>query len=184
MSRIERDVIGEVKIEDDEYYGINTYRAMNNFQISGIVEDRDHIKAMTIVKRSAAIANNKLKALPDDKKEYIVKAADKILEGNYDSQFVIDVYQAGAGTSFNMNTNEVISNVGLELWKKKKGEYQYLHPNDHVNMSQSTNDTYPTMMRISAIMKAERYVEEIKKLIKSMEKKAEQFKNSKKPCEV
>ena len=181
MSRIERDVIGEVKIEDDEYYGINTYRAKNNFQISGIVEDRDHIKAMTIVKRSAAIANNKLKALPDDKKEYIVKAADKILEGNYDSQFVIDVYQAGAGTSFNMNTNEVISNVGLELWKKKKGEYQYLHPNDHVNMSQSTNDTYPTMMRISAIMKAERYVEEIKKLIKSMEKKAEQFKNSKKP---
>ena len=73
MSRIERDVIGEVKIEDNEYYGINTFRAMNNFQISGIVEDRDHIRSMTIVKRSAAIANNKLKALPDDKKEYIVK---------------------------------------------------------------------------------------------------------------
>ena len=181
MSRIEKDVIGDVKIEDDVYYGINTFRAKNNFQISGIVEDQDHIRAMTIVKRSAAIANNRLKALPDDKKNYIVKASDEILKGKFDSQFVIDVYQAGAGTSFNMNTNEVIANIALELWGKKKGEYEYLHPNDHVNMSQSTNDSYPTMMRICAIMKAQRCVNELKELIKSMEKKAEQFKNVKKP---
>jgi fumarate hydratase class II/aspartate ammonia-lyase len=181
MTRIEKDVIGEVKIEDDIYYGINTLRAKNNFNISGIVEDEDHIKAMTIVKRSAAVANNKLQALPDDKKDYILKAADEILKGKFNDQFVIDVYQAGAGTSFNMNANEVMANVALETWGKKKGEYQYLHPNDHVNMSQSTNDVYPTMMRVSAMFKAQRYIDELKLLIKSAEKKADQFKNLKKP---
>ncbi len=181
MSRIERDVIGEVTIEDDIYYGINTLRAKNNFQISGIVEDIDHIKAMTLLKRSAAIANNRLKALNDERKDYIVKASDLILQGKYADQFVIDVYQAGAGTSFNMNTNEVIANIGLELMGKKKGEYGFIHPNDHVNMSQSTNDSYPTMMRIAAVFKAERYMEELNKLIESMKKKTEQFKNVKKP---
>ncbi len=181
MSRIEKDVIGDVTIEDEIYYGINTFRAKNNFQISGIVEDADHIRAMTIIKRSAAIANNTLKALPDDKKDYIVKASDEILAGKHHEQFVIDVYQAGAGTSFNMNTNEVIANIALELWGKKKGEYQFLHPNDHVNMSQSTNDTYPTMMRIAAVLKSTGYMNELKKLKQALEKKAEQFKDAKKP---
>lgn len=181
MTRIEKDVLGEVELEDNVYYGVNTIRAKNNFQISGIVEDSDHIRAMTIVKRSAAIANNRLKALSDERKEFIVKAADEILSGKYHDQFVIDVYQAGAGTSFNMNTNEVIANVALELSGRKKGEYSFIHPNDHVNMSQSTNDAYPTMMRVSAAYKGQKYMDELKLLIKSMERKAEEFKNVKKP---
>ena len=181
MTRIERDVLGEVELDDDVYYGVNTIRAKNNFQISGIVEDSDHIKAMTIVKRSAAIANNKLKALSDERKDYIIKASDEIIAGKFHDQFVIDVYQAGAGTSFNMNTNEVIANVALDLAGRKKGDYAFIHPNDHVNMSQSTNDAYPTMMRVSAAYKGQRYMDELKLLIKSMEKKAEEFKDIKKP---
>ncbi|MGP6293529.1 aspartate ammonia-lyase [Caldiplasma sukawensis] len=181
MSRIEKDVIGEVEISDDKYYGINTYRAMQNFRISGIVEDFDHVKSMTIVKRSAAIANNKLGALDEKRAEYIVKACDRIINGELKDQFVIDVYQAGAGTSFNMNVNEVIANLANELSGKKKGDYSFIHPNDHVNMSQSTNDTYPTQMRITAVYKAMRYIDELKKLIISLENKASEFKNVKKP---
>ncbi|MCL4346239.1 MAG: aspartate ammonia-lyase [Candidatus Thermoplasmatota archaeon] len=181
MTRAEKDVLGEVELDDNVYYGVNTIRAKNNFQISGIVEDSDHIRAMTVVKRSAAIANNRLKALSDERKDLIVKASDEIIGGKFHDQFVIDVYQAGAGTSFNMNTNEVIANVALELSGRKKGDYSFIHPNDHVNMSQSTNDAYPTMMRISAAYKGQRYMDELKLLIKSMEKKAEEFKNVKKP---
>ena len=183
MARKEKDVIGEVELPNGVYYGVNTFRAMNNFRISGIVEDTDHIRCMTIIKRSAAIANNKLNPdkLPTDKKDLIVKASDLIISGKFHDQFVIDVYQAGAGTSFNMNTNEVIANVALEEGRRGKGEYSYIHPNDHVNMSQSTNDAYPTLMRISATYKAQRYMDELRLLIKSMESKAKEFVDVKKP---
>ena len=183
MARKEKDVIGEVELPNGVYYGVNTFRAMNNFRISGIVEDTDHIRCMTIIKRSAAIANNKLNPdkLPSDKKDLIVKASDLIISGKFHDQFVIDVYQAGAGTSFNMNTNEVIANVALEEGRRGKGEYSYIHPNDHVNMSQSTNDAYPTLMRISATYKAQRYMDELRLLIKSMESKAKEFVDVKKP---
>ena len=185
MARKEKDVIGEVELPNGVYYGVNTFRAMNNFRISGIVEDADHIRCMTIIKRSAAIANNKLNPdkLPSDKKDLIVKASDLIISGKFHDQFVIDVYQAGAGTSFNMNTNEVIANVALEEGGKGKGEYSYIHPNDHVNMSQSTNDAYPTLMRISATYKAQRYMDELKLLIKTMENKAKEFADVKKTWE-
>ncbi|MHB8360628.1 MAG: aspartate ammonia-lyase [Thermoplasmataceae archaeon] len=181
MARKERDVLGEVTLEDNEYFGVNTYRAKNNFQISGITADFDHIRAMVIAKRSAAIANLKLGALQEEKMKFIVQACDEILNGKHKDQFVIDVFQAGAGTSFNMNCNEVICNLALEKSGKRKGEFSFIHPNDHVNMSQSTNDFYPTMMRINVIIKYEKLVKELKELKKTTEKKAKEFANVKKP---
>ena len=181
MSRKERDVLGEVSLEDNEYFGVNTFRARNNFQISGITADFDHVRAMVTAKRSAAVANNKLGALPEEKKKFIVEACDDILSGKLKDQFVIDVFQAGAGTSFNMNCNEVICNLALEKSGRKKGDFSFIHPNDHVNMSQSTNDFYPTMMRINTIFKYEKLVKELKDLKLSTEKKAKEFSGIKKP---
>ncbi|AKA48148.1 aspartate ammonia-lyase [uncultured archaeon] len=181
MSRTEKDVLGEVTIEDDCYYGVNTYRARNNFRITGLTADSDHIVSYARIKLAAAVANNKGGKLPDDKKDLIVEACQKIIDGEYHDQFVIDVFQAGAGTSFHMNANEVIANIALELAGKKKGDYSFLHPNDQVNMSQSTNDTFPTMIRLTALIKARRLMEQLDKIVKSLEKKADQFKNVKKP---
>lgn len=181
MARIERDVIGEVKIEDSEYYGINTYRAMQNFNITGLTADSDHIRSMVAIKRSAAIANNLGGKLPEDKKDAIVKACDQIYSGKLHDQFKIDLFQAGAGTSYNMNANEVIANLALEVAGKKKGDYEYIHPNDHVNMSQSTNDVYPTMIRVVSYEKAGRLILELDKLIESLKAKANQFRNVVKP---
>jgi fumarase (EC 4.2.1.2) len=150
--RTERDVIGEVQIDDSIYYGINTLRAKNNFNISGIKSrDRDHIRAMAIVKKGAAYANYTSGKLQKELYESINKACDRLIAGEFDDQFVLDVFQAGAGTSFNMNTNEILANLVLESLNHKKGEYKYAHPNDVINMSQSTNDIYPTMMRVSMV---------------------------------
>ena len=181
MPRIEKDVIGEVELPDSAYYGINTMRAIDNFRISGIVADSDHINSIVTIKRSAAIANNKGGKLPPDKEEFIVKAADKIISGSLHDNFRIDVFQAGAGTSFNMNSNEVLANLALELAGKNKGEYSYIHPNDHVNMSQSTNDVYPTMIRITAVKKFAKFREQVKKLSESFESKAKEFERTVKP---
>jgi len=181
MARIEKDVIGEVKIEDSEYYGINTYRAMQNFQITGLTADSDHIRSMVAIKRSAALANNLGGKLPDEKKDAIVRACDQIYSGKLHDQFRIDLFQAGAGTSYNMNANEVIANLALEISGRKKGEYEYIHPNDHVNMSQSTNDVYPTMIRVVSYEKADRLVQELGKLIDSIRAKAGEFKSVVKP---
>ncbi|MHB1492815.1 MAG: aspartate ammonia-lyase [Thermoplasmataceae archaeon] len=181
MSRLERDVLGEVSLEDNEYFGVNTFRARNNFQISGLTADFDHIRAMVIAKRSAAVANHDLGAISEERMKFIVQACDDILSGKLTDQFVIDVFQAGAGTSFNMNCNEVICNLALEKAGRKKGDFAFIHPNDHVNMSQSTNDFYPTMMRINVIIKYEKLVRELKELKKSTEKKAKEFAEVKKP---
>ncbi len=181
MPRIEKDVIGEVELPDSAYYGINTMRAIDNFRISGIVADSDHINSIVTIKRSAAIANNKGGKLPPDKEEFIVKAADKIISGSLHDNFRIDVFQAGAGTSFNMNSNEVLANLALELAGKNKGDYSYIHPNDHVNMSQSTNDVYPTMIRITAVKKFAKFREQVKKLSESFESKAKEFERTVKP---
>ncbi len=135
--RTERDVIGEVQIDDSIYYGINTLRAKNNFNISGIKSrDRDHIRAMAIVKKGAAYANYTSGKLQKELYESINKACDRLIAGEFDDQFVLDVFQAGAGTSFNMNTNEILANLVLESLNHKKGEYKYAHPNDVINMSQ------------------------------------------------
>ena len=172
MARTERDVIGEVKIEDDVYYGINTYRAIENFRISGLRADSDHIESIVQIKRSAAIANFLGKKLDAEKKDLIVKASDRIISGDHHSDFMIDVYQAGAGTSYNMNANEVIANVALEMAGRKKGDYEFIHPNDHVNMSQSTNDVYPTMIRVTSVKKMLKLLPELKMLQDAFTKKA------------
>ena len=181
MARTERDVIGDVRIEDSEYFGINTYRAIQNFQITGLTADSDHIRSITAIKRSAAVANNKGVKLSADRMEAIVKACDQIYGGKLHDQFRIDLFQAGAGTSYNMNANEVIANLALEIAGKKKGDYSYIHPNDHVNMSQSTNDVYPTLIRVVSYIKAKKLSEEIRNLVELLRKKSEQFRDAVKP---
>lgn len=181
MSRTESDVIGDVVIEDTSYYGINTHRAKENFQITGQTADSDHIDSMVIIKRSAAVANKMGGKLPQDKADAIVKACDRILKGELHGQFIVDVFQAGAGTSYNMNANEVIANLALEVAGRKKGDYSYIHPNDHVNMSQSTNDVYPTLIRVTAYRKAQKLQEKVSLLIKSLKTKAREFNDVVKP---
>ena len=148
--RIEQDALGKVKLPDDVYYGAQTKRAVDNFPISGLTLPRKFIKAQGVVKLAAARANNGLGEL--DKKVFraIEKAALEVIKGTHDDHFVVDVYQAGAGTSQNMNVNEVIANRAIEILGGKKGDYNIVHPNDHVNMAQSTNDTIPTAMYIAS----------------------------------
>ena len=148
--RIERDTLGKVKLPDNVYYGAQTKRAVNNFPISGLTLPRNFIKAQGVVKLAAARANGGLGEL--DKKVFraIEKAAKEVIKGTHDDHFVVDVYQAGAGTSQNMNANEVIANRAIEILGGKKGDYSVVHPNDHVNMAQSTNDTIPTAIYIAS----------------------------------
>ena len=181
MKRTEQDVIGKVEIDDSVYYGINTQRAVENFRISGISPDSDHVVSMAQIKRSAAIANFTGKKLPAEKKDLVVRACDRIIAGEFHDNFVLDVFQAGAGTSFNMNANEVIANVALEIGGRKKGSYEFIHPNDHVNMSQSTNDVFPTMIRITSVRKARRLLVELRKIKESLDKKAIEFSSVVKP---
>ena len=149
--RIEKDILGEIKIPNDIYYGINTLRATKNFNISNKKVNYKIITAIVTVKIACALANKKLKYLTSTKADAIITACNKILKGGYKDQFVTDSLQGGAGTSTNMNVNEVISNIAIELLGNPKGDYSIINPIDDVNMSQSTNDVYPTAMRIAAI---------------------------------
>lgn len=148
--RIEKDTMGKVALPDNVYYGAQTKRATDNFPISGLRLPRLFIKAQGIVKLAAARANNALRLLDNRRFKAIEKATKEVIEGTLDKHFVVDVYQAGAGTSQNMNVNEVIANRAIEILKGKKGDYRLVHPNDHVNMAQSTNDTIPTSIYISS----------------------------------
>lgn len=154
--RQEWDSMGEKKIPYDVYYGIQTLRAMENFPVSGRRESFEFISAYVLIKKAAAITNMEIGVIDKKRGKAIVKAADEILNGKFTDQFPVDLYQAGAGTSFNMNINEVIANRALEILGKKKGEYEYLSPNDHVNRSQSSNDTFPTASHIAILLEAER----------------------------
>jgi fumarate hydratase class II len=147
--RIEKDTLGEVKLPLGVYYGAQTERAVRNFPISGLRLQRSFIRAQGIVKLAAARANRKLGLLDRKISRTVEKAASEVVRGLHDDQFVVDVYQAGAGTSQNMNANEVIANRAIEILKGKRGDYGLIHPNDHVNMAQSTNDTIPSAMYIS-----------------------------------
>ncbi len=138
------------------------------------------IRAFVMIKRSAAVANMKVNVLDKKRGRAIIQSCDKILAGNFQDQFVIDSINSGAGTAFNMNTNEVIANVALRILGKKKGQYQFLHPNDHVNMSQSSNDTFPTAMHVSILFNLKKTIPAIDILIKSLNKKAKQFSTFKK----
>jgi len=149
--RTERDSLGEKQVPDEAYYGIQTERAVENFPISGLRADPVLIRAIGAVKLAAAQANMELGLLAPKIGRAIADAAREVFDGKWNAQFVVDVYQAGAGTSFNMNANEVIANRALEILGQRKGDYQTIHPNDHVNMAQSTNDVFPTAMRIAAL---------------------------------
>lgn len=150
--RIERDSMGERSIPADVYYGIQTYRALDNFAISGLKPLPIYVDACLLIKKAAAWVNGELGCIPAEISQQIVAAADEILAGSLRDQFVVDVYQAGAGTSHHMNVNEVLANRALELWDKPKGSYDQLSPNDHVNYGQSTNDVIPTAIRIAALL--------------------------------
>ena len=148
--RIEKDTLGEVKLPDNAYYGAQTKRAVENFPVSGLRLPRRFIRAQGIVKLAAVRTNSALGLIDRKITKAIEKAAMEVIKGTHDNHFVVDVYQAGAGTSQNMNANEVIANRAIEILKGKRGNYSLVHPNDHVNMAQSTNDTIPASIYISA----------------------------------
>ena len=178
--RSDRDSLGTVKIPTDAYYGPFTGRAIKQYHVTGQKPYPYLIKSFVMIKRSAAIANVKTKVLDRKRGNAIIKACDKILAGKYQDQFVVDMINSGAGTAFNMNTNEVIANVALKILGKKLGQYEYLHPNDHVNMSQSSNDTFPTAMHVAILFAIRDMLPVVDKLNNSLRKKAKQFSSYKK----
>ncbi len=149
-ARREKDSLGEKEVPADAYYGLQSVRAMENFPISGLRKHSRMVEAMAMVKKAAALANAELGLLKPDVSRAIAAAADEVLAGRLRDHFVIDVYQMGAGTSFHMNVNEVLANRAIELLGGRKGDHAIVHPNDHVNMAQSTNDVIPTAMRIAS----------------------------------
>lgn len=176
--RREHDFLGEREIPKDVYYGIQTLRAIENFHITGIplkVEPL-FVQALGYVKKAAALANSELGVFDKNIAQHIVKASDRVISGEFNDQFITDLIQGGAGTSVNMNANEVIANVALEMMGKEKGDYEFCHPNNHVNCSQSTNDAYPTAFRIALINKLNDYKTSLTLLAASFEKKGEEFK--------
>jgi aspartate ammonia-lyase len=177
MHRLERDPLGEHSVPADAYYGIQTQRAAENFPISGLRAPDELITATILVKKAAAAANMATGQLPHSVGNAIIAAADEILAGQLRDQFVVDVYQAGAGTSHNMNANEVLANRAAEILGLPKGVYTTVHPNDHVNMSQSTNDVFPTATRIALLLDHGALVESAGALRGSLAEKARQFGN-------
>ncbi|MFQ5798600.1 MAG: lyase family protein, partial [Bacteroidota bacterium] len=163
-SRIEENSLGERRIPADAYYGVQTHRALGNFPISGLKPKPGYVEATVHIKKAAAKVNKELGLLDTKKADAIIKAADEILSGKLREWFVVDVYQAGAGTSHNMNANEVIANRSIEILGGKKGDYSIVHPNDHVNMAQSTNDVCPTAIRIGALIEARTMIPQLEKL--------------------
>src|SRR6476646_7591461 len=152
--RTERDPLGELQVPADAYYGVQTARAIENFPISGLRAPADLVVATVLVKKAAADANAALGRLDPAVARAIVSACDEILSGQLRDQFVVDVYQAGAGTSHNMNANEVLANRAGERLGEPRGSYRRVHPNDHVNMGQSTNDVFPTATRLALLLGA------------------------------
>jgi aspartate ammonia-lyase len=173
--RTERDPLGEFSVPADAYYGIQTARAVANFPISGLRAPTDLVVAAVLIKKAAAQANAALGRLDAAIADAIVRAADEVLGGALRDQFVVDVYQAGAGTSFNMNVNEVLANRAAEILGGHRGDYQLVHPNDHVNMSQSTNDVFPTATRLALLMINGALVASARDLATAFAKKADDF---------
>jgi aspartate ammonia-lyase len=179
-TRSEHDLLGNADVPDSAYWGVHTLRAVDNFPITGVPVGHfpDFVRALVLVKQAAARANRRLGYLPAAKADAIDRACDLIAkDGRYHDQFVVDAVQGGAGTSTNMNTNEVIANVALELMGKKKGDYSALHPNDDVNMAQSTNDAYPTALRLAIIFASGPLVAALDELALAFKYKAVEFGN-------
>lgn len=173
--RQEKDSLGTFEIPEEAYYGVQTARALSNFPISGIKADLDFIKASVYIKKAAAKVNCDLGGLDKKISDAVIQAADEVLGGKLIDNFVVDVYQAGAGTSHNMNTNEVLANRGIEILGGKRGDYKLVSPNDHVNYAQSTNDFFPTAMRLSVLIKSVHLIKAMEECSKSLELKGKEY---------
>jgi len=176
-TRLEHDLLGDREVPDSAYYGVHTLRALENFPITGIpiAVYPDLIRALAQIKKAAAQANRQLGLLDATRTDAIVAACREVIDGQLHDQFVVDVIQGGAGTSTNMNANEVIANRALEILGKARGDYKALHPNEHVNMSQSTNDVYPTALKLATYVGIFRLVDAMAYLRKAFERKADEF---------
>jgi len=176
-TRTEHDLLGEMQVPADAYYGVQTARALDNFQLSGVPISHypGYVEAWAIVKLAAARANTAVGAMKPERLAMIEKACQAVRDGKYHDQFLVDWYQGGAGTSTNMNANEVLANIGLEMGGHQKGEYQYLEPHDDLNMSQSTNDSYPTAIKVCLMMRNDRLIEEVQKLAASFHAKGDAY---------
>ena len=177
--RVESDLLGELQVPADAYYGVQTQRALNNYKISNtrMCDYPEYVIAMAYVKMAAAAANAELGVLDRKIGDAIIEACKEIVAGKLHDQFPVDMMQGGAGTSVNMNANEVIANRALELMGHKKGEYQYCSPNDHVNCAQSTNDAYPSAFRYTFFRMNKKVEKALKDLIASLRAKGEEFKD-------
>jgi aspartate ammonia-lyase len=173
--RTERDSLGERQVPSDAYYGIQTARAVDNFPISGLHALPELVTATVLVKKAAALANKELGRLDARVADAIVTAADELIGGQLRDQFVVDVYQAGAGTSHNINANEVLANRAAELLGGTRGDYTLVHPNDHVNMGQSTNDVFPTSTRLALLLTTPPLVDAARALADALDEKAKAF---------
>ncbi len=173
--RIESDFLGEREIPKDAYYGIQTLRASENFNITGYRIHETVIISLAIVKKACALANKDVGLLKVETANAIADACDQIISGKFHEQFIVDPIQGGAGTSINMNANEVIANVALELIGLEKGRYDVISPNNHVNMAQSTNDAFPTSMHIAILMNIDKVEEVVTELANTFSSKAEEF---------
>jgi len=174
-TRIEKDTLGPVEVPADAFYGAQTARAMANFPISGLRPHPSLVWGTIVIKKCAAIANMATGRLPAEIGDAIVRAADEALSGTLDGEFVVDPFQAGAGTSHNMNVNEVLANRAGELLGSARGTYDRVHPNDHVNMAQSTNDVFPTAMRLASLQMLDRLIPEIAGLAAALHGKGKEF---------
>ncbi|MBD2138001.1 aspartate ammonia-lyase [Anabaena sp. FACHB-1237] len=174
--RIERDSMGDRQIPNHVYYGIQTQRAIENFPISGIKPLSTYIDAGILIKKATAIVNGQLGCIPNDISHAIIQATDEVLNGKLRDQFVVDIYQAGAGTSHHMNINEVLANRALEILGDEKGNYKRVNPNDHVNYGQSTNDVIPTCIRIGGLLALTHTLHPaLEKAISTLESKGDEF---------
>src|SRR5271169_4477348 len=174
-TRSEKDSLGYKEIAADVYYGIQTARAVENFPISGLRAHPSLIRAIAMVKEAAALANRELGLVDEKTANAIIEAAKEVQQGKWDREFVVDVFQAGAGVSFHMNSNEVIANRAAEMLGGTLGEYKHVHPNDHVNYGQSTNDVFPTAMRLAALLELEKLYAALDSLIAALAAKGREF---------
>jgi aspartate ammonia-lyase len=175
--RLEKDSIGTKEIPADVYYGIQTARAVENYPISGMRAHPTLIRAFGLVKQAAAEANKELGLVDEKRANAIIQAAQEVAAGKWNHQFVVDVFQAGAGVSFHMNSNEVIANRAVEILGGKLGDYAVVHPNDHVNYGQSTNDVFPTGMRLGTLLELEKLYPALESLAAALETKGKEFHN-------
>ena len=174
-TRIEKDSLGTLNVPENALYGVQTARAVDNFPISGLTPHPDFIRATASIKLAAAVANKELGLVSKDRADAIVQAAQEIMDGKMHDQFVVDVYQAGAGTSHHMNANEVIANRAIEILGGKRGDYHLVHPNDHVNFGQSTNDVFPTAMRLAILKMLPKLNQSLESLQTEFQNKGQEF---------